>query len=69
MLIKNSRGRIVQVSPERADEMIQKGEGFIIEEKPADLPANPLECPYCGMVCKNQLGFNKHTNSCKKKPR
>jgi hypothetical protein len=28
---------------------------------------NPLECPYCGKVCKNQIGFNKHVEACKKK--
>lgn len=74
MLIKNRFGRIVQVSPERADEMILKGDGFklegseVKEEKaPIETPVNELVCPYCGKECKSKLGFNKHTATCKKK--
>lgn len=30
-------------------------------------PKNPLECPYCGKICKSKLGFNAHVKACKKK--
>jgi len=29
-------------------------------------PKNPLECPYCGKICKAKIGFNKHVKACKK---
>lgn len=72
MFIKNLRGRIVNVSPERADEMIQKGEGFKIEEvveakEVKEEPINELKCPYCGFEGKTKLGANKHIAACKKK--
>jgi hypothetical protein len=68
MLIKNRFGRMVDVSPEIADEMFKKGEAFKIEgslEEPKVI--NELECPYCGKVCGNKIGYKKHTEACKKK--
>ncbi len=72
MLIKNRFGRVVEVSPERAEEMILKGEGFKMEEaefEPVKInePINELKCPYCGKECKNKVGVNKHIEACKKK--
>ena len=69
MLIKNRFGRIVDVTEERAREMVQKNEAVIIDETPKEpeKPKNELECPYCGKICKSKLGFAKHTEACKKK--
>ena len=39
-------------------------------EVPEDVEdKNPLECPYCGIVLKNKIGFISHTRACKKKLR
>ena len=70
MLIQNRFGRVVSVPDDMGKEMINNNEATLYEpqeENKAEESKNPLECPYCGKVCGNQLGFNKHTEACKKK--
>ena len=76
MIIQNRFGRIVSVADELGLSMIKGGEATLYEapaeikentEKKDEDVKNPLECPYCGKVCGNKLGFNKHTEACKKK--
>jgi hypothetical protein len=67
MIIKNRFGRIVTVDDALGKEMISRGEAEVFDQTPEPKESNPLECPYCGRLCKSQLGFNKHTEACKKK--
>jgi len=69
MIIKNRFGRIVDVSDEQGRDMIKHDGATLFEEEKVveNKVNNPLECPYCSKVCANQLGFNKHTEACKKK--
>lgn len=68
MFIKNRVGRIVEV-PEDLGLYMVKCDGAVVYEPEIkeEKKDNPLECPYCGKVCANQLGFKKHTEACKKK--
>lgn len=73
MIIKNRFGRLVAVTEELGRELINKKEATLYEPEiiqnteESRESVNPLECPYCGKVCANKLGFNKHTEACKKK--
>lgn len=67
MIIKNRFGRLVDVSEEQARQMIAHKEGEPVIQEPEKKEVNPLQCPYCGRVCKNKVGFNSHVRACKKK--
>ena len=72
-------GACVSVSPLVENRMIEKGLAFRfsnVQEKAPDekitLPENKdsknsLTCSICGKTCKNEFGFNKHFEACKKK--
>ena len=81
MFIQNRAGRIVEVPEDLGNEMI-KNDGAILANPEIEIDdeiknenlnenSNPsdesLKCPYCGKVCANLLGFNKHVEACKKK--
>ena len=71
MIIKNRFGRIVSVSEELGKYMIKEDGATLFEpetEKEEETNTeSELKCPYCDKVCLNQLGYNKHTEACKKK--
>lgn len=75
MIIKNRFGRIVDVPEEQGKSMIKEDGATLYEPEAVKTETanqdnqdkNPLECTYCGKICKNQLGFTKHTEACKKK--